>query len=156
MTVTSDRSRPGLVKVMFVLEPGAWHGSATETLWAAPVGPGQYRLENSPLYALGVSYQDVVSAKDVDSCLSHLQEVVRRSGHSTYRIIKKKGAEGSFEEMWMPLAAAGCTYQQGPNSLLSVDVPPPANISAVYQHLEAGETAGAWSFEEGHCGHPVA
>jgi len=155
--VTERRSRGGsdLVKVMFQLEPGAWHGSATETLWAARMGPGQYRLENSPFFAFGVSYQDVVAARE-DGGHLRFTEVVRRAGRSTYRIIRKSGAEDAFERLWKPLEGAGCTYEKGPNQLLAVDVPPSSNIASVYQLLEAGEAAGAWSFEEGHCGHPVA
>ncbi len=33
-----------------------------ETLWASPLGNDLYRLENSPWYAYGVSWQDVVEA----------------------------------------------------------------------------------------------
>lgn len=36
---------------------------------------------------------------------------------------------------------------------MSVDVPPPADMYAVYKALEEGESAGLWEFEEAHCGH---
>jgi hypothetical protein len=47
----------------------------------------------------------------------------------------------------------GCSYEEG--VVLSVDVPPSVDIYAVYDLLEAGEIAGVWAFEEGHCGHPL-
>jgi hypothetical protein len=86
VTRDRDEAQHALVKVKFVLDPGEWHGSATETLWAAPVGQNQYRLENSPFYAFGVSYQDVVAAQRTDNELEFVS-VVSRGGHSTYRIL---------------------------------------------------------------------
>jgi hypothetical protein len=53
------------------------------------------------------------------------------------------------------LQALGCSYEEGPNGLLAVDVPPEANIFEVYSALEAGESRDVWTFEEGHCGHAV-
>ncbi len=64
--MSSDGSspRPALRKLFFRLEENAWHGSATESLWAEPVQAGRYRLRNSPFYAFGVSAEDVVFTQD--------------------------------------------------------------------------------------------
>jgi hypothetical protein len=40
-------------------------------------------------------------------------------------------------------------------TIVGVDVPPEADIYAVYQILENAEAAGLLSFEEGHCGHKL-
>lgn len=144
----------GLAKVTFHLEPGAWHGSATETVWAEPVAPGQYRLRNVPFYAFDVSYGDVVGTGD-DTGRLVFGSVLRRGGHSTYRLLLKESLRDQFEAFWKPLADCGCTYEEGHRPLLAVDVPAEADIFEVYRRLEAGELAGVWSFEEGHCGHQV-
>jgi uncharacterized protein DUF4265 len=52
----------GLVKITFALEPEAWHGYRTETVWAEKLGRNRYRLRNTPFYAFGVSAEDVVFA----------------------------------------------------------------------------------------------
>jgi Domain of unknown function (DUF4265) len=49
----------------------------------------------------------------------------------------------------------GCTFEGAREKLLAVDVPPRADIYGVYALLQRGEDAGAWEFEEGHCGHPL-
>jgi hypothetical protein len=56
------------------------------------------------------------------------------------------------------LQALGCTYESGnmdlgsgPVVLYSVDVPPEADVNAVYDLLQDGEARGAWIFAEGHC-----
>jgi hypothetical protein len=150
----NDVSKEGLVKVTFTLEPGTWHGSATETLWAEPIGPGQYRLENSPFFAFGISYKDVVLARPDGSKILFV-ETFSRGGHSTYRIVPNPDRIAELDGMWALLQKYGCSSEEGLKGLLTVDVPPDANIFDVYRALEAGEREGVWTFEEGHCGHAV-
>lgn len=149
-----NNSANGLVKITFRLETGAWHGSATETIWAESVGPGQYRLCNVPFYAFDVSYDDVVRVvEDAGSLL--FASVARRGGHSTYRLLVNEVHRDQLDNFWKQLAECGCTYEEGHRPLLAVDVPAEADIFEVYRRLEEGQLAGAWSFEEGHCGHQV-
>ena len=152
--MSSDGSSPGhaLRKLFFRLEEGAWHGSATESLWAEPVQGGRYRLRNSPFYAFGVSAEDVVFAQEEEGLL-FFTGVSLRGGHSTYRIMKVQGLRPEdFERYWEPLRQAGCSYEAGPGRLLAVDVPSKADLQHVYTLLEQGEQAGVWHFEEGHHG----
>ena len=144
----------GLVKITFHLEPSAWHGSSTESLWADLVGPDQYRLRNVPFYAFDVSYDDVVETVEEAGQLV-FAIVIRRGGHSTYRLLVNKPHSDRFESFWKPLAECGCTYEEGHRPLLAVDVPAEADIFEVYRRLEEGQLAEAWSFEEGHCGHQL-
>jgi hypothetical protein len=149
MTADHHRAEGDLVKVRFQLEPGAWHGSATETLWAERIDERRLRLRNVPFYAFGVSAEDVVFVRPADG-IFEFEGVSIRGGHSTYRVI----ISGDAKEQWARLAKLGCTYEQGPGSLRAVDVPPSADIREVYSALDQGEQEGTWDFEEGHCGHP--
>jgi hypothetical protein len=142
-----------LVRLVFVLKPDAWHGNATERLWAEPLGNHRYRLRNSPFYAYGVSFEDIVVGKELEGDI-YFESVVIYGGHSTYRL-KLEGSriEQPFVQAWEPLASLGCSYEEGP--VLSVDIPSSTDIHAAYELLQAGAAAGVWDFEEGHCGHPV-
>lgn len=144
-----------LVRLAFPLQPDTWHGNATERLWAEPLGTDQYRIRNSPFYAFGVSNEDIVLGMEADGQLL-FRSVVRRSGHSTYRLrVQLRDLTAtSFVQAWTPLQILGCSYEEGP--ILAVDVPPAADIYAVYDLLQDGEAAGVWDFEEGHCGHSLA
>jgi hypothetical protein len=154
MSAESPPAGHALRKLFFRLEEGAWHGSATESLWAEPVAGGRYRLRNSPFYAFGVSAEDIVLAQEEEGTL-FFKEVSLGGGHSTYRIMKAKGLQPEdFERYWAPLRQAGCSYEEGPGRLLAVDVPPRADIQHVYSLLEQGEQAQVWHFEEGHQAHP--
>jgi hypothetical protein len=149
-------SSPNLVKVLFEIyeEDDAY---STESLWANDLGNGQYRLENSPFIAYGYSYHDIVEAREKNRLL-FIVGVLIPGGHSTYRLFLKDGVvreSNKFTDVWHPMEELGCTYEVATSRLLSIDVPPPANIFAVYAILQAGESAGVWDFEEAHCGHPV-
>ena len=155
MTGEHGRGHEDLVKVLFQLEPNAWHGSATETLWAERVDPRRLRLRNVPFFAFGVSVEDVVFARVTEGLLE-FDGVSIRGGHSTYRIIPKATASPeSLKQRWQELEQLGCTYEQGPGRLRATDVPPKADIYKVYALLEQGEREGIWEFEEGHCGHAL-
>ena len=121
-----------LRKIFFRLEEGAWHGSATESLWAEPVPGGRYRLRNSPFYAFDVSAEDVVFVQEEEGLL-FFTGVSLRGGHSTDRIMKSKGLQpADFERYWEPLRQVGCSYEEGPGRLLAVDVPLRVDFPYVY------------------------
>jgi hypothetical protein len=104
------------VKVAFQLDPGAWHGSGTETLWAERVGERQFRLRNVPFFVFGVGVDDVIFAREAGG-IFELESVSIHGGHSTYRIIA--GATISSEQInskWQELEELGCTYEQGPGA----------------------------------------
>jgi hypothetical protein len=144
----------GMVRVLFHLasEPQSWHGSVTERLWATPLKDGTYRLENTPFFVFGVSFEDIICAENRSDNLEFVK-VAARGGHSTYRILPAKNWAQLFVLKWQELASLGCTYEEGSASLLAADVPPTADINVVYRILEEGERSEIWSFEEGHCGH---
>jgi hypothetical protein len=143
---------PSSIRIVFALDPTAWHGTSTERLWADPVGDRRFRIRNTPFFAFGVSYEDIIFAEDHEEEL-HFAGISIRGGHSTYRLwlIGRDRNLPSFQKYWEPLEKLGCSYEEGP--VLAVDVPPNADIYIVYRLLESGTTAGVWDFEEGHCGH---
>jgi len=142
-----------LVRITFLLDSALWHGSATERLWAERIGNSRYRLRNSPFFAFGVSAEDIVFGDETDSQII-FKAVSIRGGHSTYRLmIATKRENAAFAKHWEPLQRLGCSYEEG--RVLAVDVPPAADVYAVYKLLEEGEAAGVWEFEEGHCGHSL-
>jgi hypothetical protein len=126
-----------------------------ETLWAEPLGNGLYRLRNVPILAYGFSEQDVVSTGEVAG--RHIVTgIATPGGHSTYRVFLPEAMDDlRFARVFEPLGRLGCTYERANPRLIGIDVPPEADIYAVYSTLEQGEAAKQWSFEEGHCGHPL-
>jgi|SRR5690554_3084289 len=147
-----------LVKVVFFLGEDQWHGYETESVWAEKITDNRCRIRNTPFYAKGVSFEDVVFVQSKEGCL-WFEETSIAAGHSTYRILLEKSIpEGDFAKYWRPLEKLGCSYESadsGEMTLLAVDVPPNVDIHKAYELLDYGEQAGIWGFEEGHCGHPI-
>jgi Domain of unknown function (DUF4265) len=148
-----------LVKIRFEVDPKDWHGHGGEFLWASPADSarGEFEVLNSPFYARGVSFKDVVKASPSgDGRTFEFERVIRRSGHSTYRLLVEPGAP-NFQTYWAMLEQRGCSYESGPIDMnigrrdhYSIDVPPSADIHEIYRLLEKGERDGVWDFEEGH------
>lgn len=118
-------------KIVVELEPAAWHGSGTETLWAEKVSAGNHRVRNIPFYAYGISLDDVVLADPISGSegMASFRSVAARGGHSTYRIFLIGRLTHESEALrvhWRPLESLGCSFE--------------------------GATQ-VWAFEEAHCGH---
>ena len=157
--------RQRLVKIWFELDPHEWHGSGGESLWASfgsnDDGCRTFRLENSPFHATGISYRDIVEARPTENPIVYgFKSVTARGGHSTYMILAKQGQEvdsPAFRSCWELLAQKGCSYESthmdypaGSRLLLSVDVPPSADLVAFYDILKKGRETGLWLFQEGY------
>ncbi|NQZ73852.1 MAG: DUF4265 domain-containing protein, partial [Dinoroseobacter sp.] len=51
-------------KIIVILEVDAWHGHSTESLWASPLNKDLYKIENSPFFERGLSFEDVVEVEE--------------------------------------------------------------------------------------------
>ncbi len=144
-------------RVFFDLEPDAWHGQSVESMWATKLDADLYRIENSPFFARGIAFEDVVKTKLCDGVIYFVSKTTS-SGGSTYRILCKEGTdETKFENFWKPLEAMGCSYEQADFGycIYAIDVPKKADIQLVFALLKDGASKDFWDFEEGHCGHPI-
>ncbi|MBJ6801134.1 DUF4265 domain-containing protein [Geomonas propionica] len=116
-----------------------------ETLWATKLDGDNYRLENSPFYAYGVSWQDIIFAPfDQDEGFPSFQSVVTKSGHRTVRVVFQSPVEdgNNTQQILQTLVDLGCTYEGANNSYVAVDVPPTSDFEAVCNFLT--ERAATW------------
>ena len=155
-----------LVKVIFELDSRDWHGHGSELLWATPVanehGDLQFQIKNSPFFVTGIGHRDVIRADRTESSMIYrFEEIVARSGHSTYMLLVREES-GTFRTCWSHLEAKGCSYESmsiklsmGERLLLSVDVPPAANLLEAYDILKQGQADGVWMFQEGYAYQPA-
>ena len=124
-------------KVLFRV-PNEDGNADVETLWATHVGGDNYRLENSPFYAYGVSWEDVVSAPfNAQEGFPTFQHVVSRSGNRTIRVIFKTPIEtgNESERLLQGLVALGCDYEGANRKYFSVNVPPQVELDVVRNYL---------------------
>lgn len=146
----------GLCRVTIRLDPVAWHQGMGETLWAEPLAPGKFRLQNIPAYAAGFSFKDIVCAKK-EGMQYIVKRLCLRGGHSTYWLsIDESCGTDDFGHHWSHLARLGCRRESDRNRFYAVDVPPRASIAAVHRALLDAQLSGVWRFVEGHRGHGLA
>jgi hypothetical protein len=109
-----------------------------ESVWATPVGSDLYRLENSPFFAYGVSWMDVVEAlmSDLSNMLEFVQ-CVRKSGNRTVRIFFEghRLNDEPAQQVLSKLRLLGCSYEGMQPRLVSVNVPPEVDLSSVTTFL---------------------
>jgi hypothetical protein len=140
------------VKISFGLNPDEKQAYSAESVWAERIGPDEFRILNSPFFVFGVSAEDIVKVKR-DNGGYEFDHVVRKGGHSTYRVFLQGGRSmdgEDFRSRWTPIQALRTTFENADGRLLSVDVPPGVDIVKVYDLLKQGEADGVWVFEEGN------
>jgi len=147
-----------LKKIFFKLNAGEWHGNGTESVWAELISANRYRIRNTPFFAKGVSFEDIVFVYEKGGDLL-FESTSISAGHSTYRILLDKSiSNNNYLKYWKPLEQLGCSYESttiGEMLLLAVDVPSKLDIHHVYDLFDKGAKQGVWDFEEGHCGHSL-
>ena len=107
-----------------------------ETLWANPLGGNLYRLDNTPLFAYGVSWKDVVEAVPQQGALPLFTRVVEKSGHRTVRVILQNADE--LERLKSGMLALGCSFEGAWSKLIGIDIPAGASLEAVRGFLVDG------------------
>lgn len=106
-----------------------------ETPWVTPLGNNRYRLENSPFFAYGVSYCDIVEAKPAkDEPRPVFRKVVEQGGHASIRVASSS-EDAVPQKVIKPLLALGCTFEGASPAYLCFDVPPGVEISKVVESL---------------------
>jgi hypothetical protein len=144
-----------LVKIKIPLPPGDASGGDAEWVWAKPTNNNEFVLKNVPTFAKGLSYDDVITTELVDGSLV-FERVLRRGGHSTYRIYGNSDRrDADVVKVARKLEEMHCEMENATNKIIGVDVLPEADIYAVYKILDDAEKAGILEFQEGHCGHPL-
>jgi len=112
--------------------------TSVETLWAIPLGNDLYRLDNSPFYAYGVSWQDTVLAPfDPAEQFPTFQTVVKRSGNRTIRVILEPRLEAGNESdvLLKGLIDLGCSYEGANPRYVSINIPPEVGLQQIREYL---------------------
>jgi hypothetical protein len=161
MKLASQVRRPtcenevNMVKIRIALSEENLAGAEAEWVWVEPQGDGTYVLKNAPFYANELSCEDIVRAEPEEGHLA-FKGVVRRGGHSTYRIYANVGrTTPDVIALLETLQSMPCDIERATDKLVGVDVLPEADVYKVYEILAESERAGIIDFQEGHCGHPL-
>ncbi len=141
------------VKLIVALEQDedGYPPAGAESLWTVEVEPGLFKVDNVPFFALGIAVGDIVSATH-DAEGYHFKEVVRPSGHSTFRVVVFDASE--VPALRTLLTKMGCSTELSHlPRLIAVDVPPSVSLDELRQFLDSGRVQERWDYEEACLGH---
>ena len=144
-----------LVKVKVPLPANDPSGGEAEWVWASPENNDVFILRSVPTFAKGLSYGDAMQVRK-EGDVPVFDHVVRRGGHSTYRIYAKSDRRNpEVMEVIKKLENMHCDIEPATDRIVGIDVLPEADIYKVYEVLEDADRNGVLEFQEGHCGHPL-
>jgi hypothetical protein len=152
------------MKIRLLLDPTDWHRASAELVWVEVLWGGTrkiFKILNSPFYARGISYLDVVDVVPApDGYGLDYARTIQKSGHSNIWLQVPSPPPKAFKYYWSSLHELGCTYESssedtkdGNKILYAVDVPPEAEIDQVLSILERGQDRDVWIFQIGHLAH---
>jgi hypothetical protein len=112
-------------------------GENVETLWAERVGADLYRLHNSPFWAYGVSWLDVVEAHADANGQLVMSRVATKAGHRTVRVIFDVGVDESptSKAIIDGVVALGASYEGMNPRYLAIDIPPGVDLMGIASYL---------------------
>lgn len=105
-----------------------------ETLWAFPVGNNIYCLDNSPFFAYGVSWKDIVQAEPDENGFPFFSGIIEKSGHRTVRVLLEKDSH-QVDDLIAKILELGCTCETAFSRILAVDIPPHVEMQTVTDYL---------------------
>ena len=124
-------------KVMFLL-PKEDGSVDVETLWATRMRQDQYKLENSPFYVYGVSWQDIVYAPfSEEEGFPVYSNIVTKSGNRTVRVIFDPPVSPGNESdgILQGLVKIGCDYEGANKTYIVINIPPAVTLESVRNYL---------------------
>ena len=128
-------------KVLFRVgnDDGSEH---VETLWATSLGEDLYCLENSPFFAYGVSWQDIVFAPfSEDEGFPLFQRVQKASGRRTLRVVLNPPAEEENDSVRIlqSIVELGGTYEGANTRYFVIDIEKEENFWPICGYLSENE-----------------
>jgi hypothetical protein len=136
-------------KVLFRVEYDDTDVADVETLWAYNLGEDNYKLDNLPYFAYGVSWHDIVYAPyDPDEERATFKHVVSKSGNRTIRVIFGTPVEdkNSSQALLDSLAELGCDFEKATKLLVVVNIPPSVELADVAETLTEAEVQ--WEYAD--------
>jgi hypothetical protein len=146
--------KEGYIHIIFPLkqDSDSYSDSGAERLWAKRISQNQYQIENIPFYVKGLSFGDIVEAKEISEDVYEFIRIQKHSGHTTFRIFVSEDVsdkERVLQNILKDLNSLGAqTEGMEGSSLTAIDLPPTTDISKVGQYLNDKYKAGLLDYEE--------
>ncbi len=121
-----------------------------ESFWAKPLGNDLYELRNSPFYAKGFNFKDIVKAIEVSPDLKpSIIEVVKVGGHRTLWVIfLGEILESKQKEYLYKLNLYKASFEGFNDKYFAIDIEPKGDYEAVCKYLDGCEKEGILEYSD--------
>jgi hypothetical protein len=118
----------------------------TESVWAARIGDGQYKIDNIPFFSRDATLGDVVEVTEEDDRLWY-RNTIEESANSLIRVVCYGGK--GIPEVRSELTRLGCTTEWSESHhLIAVSIPGTVLLESVQQYLRGERAKDLLGFEE--------
>jgi Domain of unknown function (DUF4265) len=120
-----------------------------ESMWALPLGGNLYEIRNTPFYAYGINWGDIVRAHSDDPKLKpEVREVVAPSGNKTLRVfLNKELGREEQDAILSSLQPLDMSWERADDHYVAIDVHPGSDYQAVRDKLMELEQEGKLDYE---------
>lgn len=118
-------------------------------MWALPLGGDLYEIRNTPFYAYGINWGDIVRADNNDPTLKpEVREVVAPSGNKTLRVfLNKELGQAEQDAVLSSLQYLDISWERANAHYVAIDVHPESDYQAVCDKLMELEQEGTLAYE---------
>lgn len=144
----NDLDDEKLEKVVVDL-PNHWAEVGAEGMWAKALGNDEYELRNTPFYAYGLNWGDIVLAVSPSPDLKPVvSKVTRPSGNRTLRVIFADAVDRERQvELLEGLSKLGLSYERATGILVALDIAAETDIDLVVDAVSRLENQRLLEFE---------
>jgi hypothetical protein len=131
----SDEDEDSLTKVHIDL-PNHW-AVGGESLWALSLGDDLYEIRNTPFHAYALNWGDIVRAPtDNEDQIPEVLEVVRSSGHDTFRVFFSSNLDQAKQDAILSsLQSLDLSWERCDDRYVALDVHPGVIHDVVFDKL---------------------
>jgi hypothetical protein len=105
-----------------------------ENLWAEKVGPDLYQLRNTPFFANGLAWGDVVRCTEDEQGILHFEKLVDSGQNGTLRVYFEPKWDFAIDRILAYLTYVGCTFESS-GRLYAFDVPTEPDLKISHREL---------------------
>lgn len=142
-----EESQEDLEKV-YVDLPNHW-AVGGESMWAKPLGNNLFEIRNTPFYAYGLNWGDVVRAESAESNFKpEVLEFVKYDGNKILQIYFAEQTDENVQTGYLEtLKQFKVSYERANYNLIALDIEPEADYDAVCAKLWKSEQKGILEYE---------
>jgi len=149
-TYLEPESGEELAKILIELPTDHWSGNGGERVWAKRLEDSLYEGRKTPWSPYEVNWGDVVRCEGMSPAdLPIVVEVVREGGHRTLRVFFEEIAPETRGSILAEINRLGATYENGDETLYSLDLEPDRPLEPLLDFLAVEEGAGRLAWETG-------